>query len=172
MPDQHGTLDHDHDGPVISFVRRLPYPIEIVWAALTDPEQRRQWFGPTMIDGREGGRIELVPTGPAAPVPDKRMTGRILTWDPPRVLEHEWRQAPIEDGVVRYELEAEGDATVLRFTHRGLSEPNGRGFLPGTHAYFDRLAAHLSGATLPNWIRRYEELAPHYANLATGSGER
>ncbi|GAB3758837.1 SRPBCC family protein [Microlunatus parietis] len=172
MHDHDGSLDHDHDGPVINFVRRLPYPIERVWAALTDPEQRRHWFGPTMIDGRVGGRIDLVPTGPAAPVPDKRMTGRILVWDPPRVLEHEWRQAPIEDGIVRYELEADGDETVLRFTHRGLTEVNARGFLPGTHAYFDRLAAHLSGAAMPNWIRRYDELAPRYVTLAPDSGGR
>lgn len=157
---------------MISFVRRLPYPIEKVWAALADPDERRQWFGPTMIDGRADGRIDLVPTGPAAPVPDKRMTGRILVWDPPHVLEHEWRQAPIEDGVVRYQLEADGDETVLRFTHRGLSARNARGFLPGTHAYLDRLAAHLSGAIPPNWIRRYDELAPGYATPAAEQGER
>lgn len=162
MSDQDGRLDHDHGQTVISFVRRLPDPVEEVWAALTDPAQRRQWFGPTSIDGRVGGLIELVPTGPAAPVADKRMTGRILAWDPPHLLEHEWRQAPIEDGVVRYELSRDGAGTLLRFTHRGLSLDNGRGFLPGTHAYFERLAAHLAERPIPNWIQRYDELAPRY----------
>ncbi len=147
---------------MISFVRRLPYPIEEVWSALTDPAQRRQWFGPTSIDGRVGGLIELVPTGPAAPVADKRMTGRILVWDPPHVLEHEWRQAPIEPGVVRYALSRDGDGTLLRFTHRGLGLDNARGFLPGTHAYLDRLAAQLAERPVPNWIQRYDELAPRY----------
>ena len=47
------------------------------------------------------------------------MTGRILVWDPPHVLEHEWKQPIVEDGVVRYELTADGDGTLLRFTHRG-----------------------------------------------------
>jgi Activator of Hsp90 ATPase homolog 1-like protein len=67
------------------------------------------------------------------------MTGRILVWDPPHVLEHEWRQGIVEDGVVRYELAEDGDATVLTFTHRGLGINNARGFIPGTHAFLDRL---------------------------------
>jgi hypothetical protein len=29
------------------------------------------------------------------------MTGRTLMWDPPNVLEHEWKQPIVEDGVVR-----------------------------------------------------------------------
>jgi uncharacterized protein YndB with AHSA1/START domain len=162
MSDHDGRLDDDHGGPVIRFVRRLPYPIEAVWSALTDPEQRRQWFGPTTIDGRVDGAIEMVPTGPAAPVADKRMSGRILAWDPPRLLEHEWRQAPIEHGVVRYELVQDGEGTMITFTHRGLGLGNARGFLPGTHAYLDRLTAHLAGQPVPHWIRRYDELAPRY----------
>lgn len=162
MVDHDGRLDHDHDNWVINFVRRLPYPIEAVWTAITDPEQRRQWFGPTMIDGRVGGQIDMVPTGPAAPVAEKRMTGRILVWDPPHVLEHEWKQRPIDDGVVRYELARDGAGTVLRFSHRGLGDDDARGFLPGTHAYFDRLEAHLAGTNPPSWIRRYDELAPRY----------
>ena len=52
------------------------------------------------------------------------MTGRILVWDPPNVLEHEWKQPIVEDGVVRYELTADGDGTLLRFTHRGLGVRN------------------------------------------------
>lgn len=52
------------------------------------------------------------------------MTGRIRVWDPPRVFEHEWSQPVLTDtesGVVRYELAPDGDGTLLRFSHRGLS---------------------------------------------------
>ena len=123
-----------------------PYPIATVWAALTDPAERAAWFGETVIDGRTGGTIEMVAAEPPAAVEAKRMTGRILVWDPPHVLEHEWRQRIVEDGVVRYELAEDGTGTLLTFTHRGLSVRNAKGFIPGTHAFLDRLEAHLSGA--------------------------
>ena len=85
------------------------------------------------------------------------MTGRILVWDPPHVLEHEWKQPIVEDGVVRYELTADGDGTLLRFSHRGLGVRNASGFRGGTHAFLDRLEAYLSGDGLPDWtVRRLE----------------
>jgi uncharacterized protein YndB with AHSA1/START domain len=155
MTGREGTLTIDGDRAVLHFERRLPYPVEAVWSAITDPGERAQWFGPTTIDPREGGTIEMVATGP--PVPDdlKRMTGRILVWDPPHVLEHEWRQQIVEDGVVRYELTPDGaGATVLRFTHRGLGVRNATGFRGGTEAFLDRLEAHLGGTELPEWTNR------------------
>jgi Activator of Hsp90 ATPase homolog 1-like protein len=111
------------------------------------------------MSGREGGSIEMVPTGPPLPPDRKRMTGRILVWNPPHVLEHEWKQSIVEDGVVRYELHADGDATLLRFSHRGLSVRTATGFISGTHAFLDRLEAHLGGAPIPNWVQRYDEVA-------------
>ncbi|MCV7168492.1 SRPBCC family protein [Mycobacterium manitobense] len=155
MTGRDGTLTIDGDRAVLHFERRLPYPVEAVWSAITDPGERQQWFGPTTIEPREGGTIEMVATGP--PVPDdlKRMTGRILVWDPPHVLEHEWRQQIVEDGVVRYELTPDGaGATVLRFTHRGLGVRNATGFRGGTEAFLDRLEAHLGGTELPEWTNR------------------
>lgn len=160
--DRLGVVSVDGDQATMTFVRRLPHPVEAVWAAITDPAQRAAWFGKTTIDGRAGGEIEMMPDEPPAHPDMKRMTGRILVWDPPHVLEHEWRQGIVEDGVVRYELRADGDGTVLTFTHRGLGVRNARGFVPGTHAFLDRLAAHLSRATLPRWGERYREVEPLY----------
>jgi uncharacterized protein YndB with AHSA1/START domain len=159
MTDSLGTLSTDG---TMTFVRRLPYPIATVWAAITDPAQRAAWFGQTTIDGRLGGEIEMMPSGTPAPPEMKRMTGRILAWDPPHLLEHEWRQGIVEDGVVRYQLAADGDETVLTFTHRGLSVRNAQGFIPGTHAFLDRLGAYLSRDEIPGWSERYEVLAPSY----------
>jgi uncharacterized protein YndB with AHSA1/START domain len=152
-----GRLTVDGGRAVLTFERRLAFPIETVWSAITDPDQRAQWFGETSIDPREGGAIEMVATGPPLPAERKRMTGRILVWDPPNVLEHEWKQPIVEDGVVRYELTADGDGTLLRFTHRGLGVRNASGFRGGTHAFLDRLEAHLAGEALPDWsVRRLE----------------
>lgn len=147
------------DRAVLNFKRRLPFPIEAVWSAITDPAERKQWMGEMTIDARVGGQIELVASGPPLPTERKRMTGRILVWDPPHVLEHEWKQPIVEDGVVRYELYPDGDGTLLRFTHRGLSVRNATGFRSGTHAFLDRLQAYLAGTDLPDWSERYAEVA-------------
>lgn len=104
----------------------------------------------------------MMPTEPPAPPERKRVTGRIVIWDPPYVLEHEWHQGPVDDGVVRYELTPEGEATVLTFVHRGLSVRNAQGYIPGTHAFLDRLEAHIAGEPLPGWNERYQEVAPAY----------
>ena len=142
----------------MTFERRLPYPVEAVWSAIADPDERAQWFGETTIDAREGGLIDMVATGPPLLVEKKRMTGRILVWDPPRVLEHEWKQAIVEDGVVRYELHPDGDGTLLRFIHRGLGPRNATGFRAGTHAFLDRLEAYLAHDELPDWTTRRKEI--------------
>jgi uncharacterized protein YndB with AHSA1/START domain len=157
--DRYGELVIDGEHAVISFVRHLPFPIEAVWSAIADPEQRAAWFGETLLDGRVGGVIDMLPTDPPVPDRAKRMTGRILVWDPPHVLEHEWKQAIVEDSVVRYELAHDGDGTVLKFSHRGLGVRNANGFVPGTHAFLDRLEAHLAGTPLPDWAQRYQEVA-------------
>lgn len=159
MTTREGTLSIENDRAVLTFERRLPHPVERVWAAITDPAQRNHWMGETAIDAREGGTIEMTPTSPPIPPDQKRMTGRILVWDPPHVFEHEWHQRIVEPGVVRYELQPDGDGTLLRFTHRGLGVRNANGFRPGTHAYLDRLEAHLSGAEIPDWQQRYREVA-------------
>ena len=106
----------------------------------------------------------MVATGPPLPPERKRMTGRILVWDPPHVLEHEWKQPIVEDGVVRYELTRDGTGTLLRFSHRGLGVRNASGFLGGPAAFLDRLEAHLGGSPLPNWTERRHEV-----NQLTGS---
>lgn len=157
-----GELTIDGELATLTYRRRLPYPITEVWAALTDPSQRKEWFGETTIEPYAGGTITMLPTDPPAADDAKRMTGRILVWDPPHVLEHEWHQRIVGEGIVRYELTEEADSTILTFTHQGLTIQNAKGFAPGTHAFLDRLEAHLSGHPLPDWSERYAELAPSY----------
>jgi uncharacterized protein YndB with AHSA1/START domain len=159
----YGTVTVEGAHATLTFQRRLPFPIDRVWAAITDPAERKAWLGTTHI---EGGEIVIEPEDPPAPPEAKRVTGRILTWQPPAdghaVFEHEWQQRIVEDSVVRYELTAHGDETLLQFTHRGLSERNALGFVPGTHAFLDRMTAHLNNEEPPNWSERYAEVAPAY----------
>ena len=162
-----GRIVLDDDRAAIVMECRYPHPIEKVWAALTDPKQLTKWMGPAKVDGRVGGTITLEGGPQDIPAEVRRMTGQILVWDPPTVLEYEWRQAIVDESVVRYELasdgEGEGAGTLLKFTQRWLSLTNARGFLPGQHAYLDRLAAHLDGAEIPDWRARYAEVKPIYA---------
>ncbi len=75
----------------------------------------------------------MVPHSPPIPPQQKKMTGRIRVWDPPRVFEHEWNQAVLsapEPGVVRYELIPDGEGTLLRFSHRGLDDLRRSGISP------------------------------------------
>lgn len=172
MTAREGRLVIEGDRAMLVFERRLPYPVETVWAAITDPQQRSRWMGPTTIEPREGGRIEIVPDGPPVPPEHKRITGRIRVWDPPRVFEHEWHQSIVEDSVVRYELSPDGDGTLLRFTHRGLSAPNAEGFHPGTHAFLDRLETLLADEPLPDWTQRYRDVAQRLPGFTPGPNEQ
>ena len=147
MSERNGRLHVDGDRAVLNFERRLPFPIEVVWSAITDPAERSS--GSARQPSTAAKAAPSTWSRPVHQYPQtcKRMTGRILVWDPPHVLEHEWKQPIVEDGVVRYELTADGDgATLLRFTHRGLRVRN---------------AAGSAAAPRPSWIgwsppRRHE----------------
>ncbi len=163
MTTRDGQLTVEGDQAVLTFERWLPHPVDMVWSAITDPAEREQWMGHTTIEPRTGGQIEMVPTAPPIAVDNKRMTGQITVWDPPHVFEHVWHQRILGDtgtpSVVRYELNPENDGTRLRFSHRGLGVKNAGGFRPGTHAYLDRLEAHLAGEPVPDWTQRYQQVA-------------
>jgi uncharacterized protein YndB with AHSA1/START domain len=160
-----GFISVKGDVATLTFKRRLKHSIESVWTAITDPEERADWFGATAIDGRVGGTVELLAEGPPVSREQRTITGRILVWDPPHIFEHEWNQPLVEKGVVRYELVADGDSTILTFTHRGLSVPNAQGYVSGTHAFLDRLGAHLDGIELPDWRQRFAKVQQAYYSV-------
>ncbi len=143
----------------------LRHTPEHIWAALSTPEGLAAWLMCTnaKIDGRSGGTIET--TSGAA---QYHSTGTILRRDPPRVLEYEWNVAPVPEmplgqhAVFRYELQPDGDSTVLVVTYRRITRDTARGFLPGLHALLDRLDAQLRGDPLPDWMTRFTELRAAY----------
>lgn len=159
----HGRIVEEDGSAVLEFERRLPHPVARVWAALTEPAERAGWIGPSRVEGRVGGAVTTDPDDPPVRPEAKRMTGEVLAWEPERTFAHTWHQRIVEPGSVRYELTADGETTVLSFRHEGLSPKNAAGFIPGTHAYLDRLAAHLAGEPVPGWRERFAALAPDYA---------
>lgn len=160
-----GTLVDDGDHATLTFRRTYRHPPEHVWDAIATPEGLRGWLMCThaLIEGRVGGRIELV-SGP----PAYHSTGKILAWEPARLLEYEWNVAPVpemphgEHAIFRYELSPDGDSTHLVVTYRRITKQTARGFLPGLHAFLDRLEAQLDGSNQPDWMKRFEELRAEY----------
>jgi uncharacterized protein YndB with AHSA1/START domain len=128
--------------------RRFDASPEELWAALTEPEQLRGWLGPAKL---ADGRVELV----LGEADDQRVEGRLLVVDPPRVLEYEWRWPGETDSVVRFELRADGDGTLLVLDHRLLPAAAARGYDAGWRAYLDRLESLLAGDAVPSWDERF-----------------
>lgn len=162
--EKRGTVTYEGEHATIAFERRYGHPIEAVWKALTDPAHLARWYmTKASLDPRPGGSIDYV-----SGISQFHVTGKILTWDPPRVFEHEWNVEPREylpkgeRSVVRWELTPDGDGTILRITHRHLTQQTAKGFVAGTHAFLDRLEDELDGKPLTNWVKRVDELRPLY----------
>jgi uncharacterized protein YndB with AHSA1/START domain len=159
-----GEVLEQGEKATLVFRRRLNHPIDEVWKALTDSEELSRWYmTKATIEGRIGGSVDLV-AGPSR----LHVTGRILTWSPPNVFEHEWKVEPRpeiksgEDAVIRWELKEDKEGTILHLEHRRLNRTTALGFAPGTHAFLDRLEAQLGGLPMPGWQQRYEQVAPGY----------
>jgi len=169
-----GTSTVDGRFATLTFNRVYRHRPEHVWDALATPEGLREWLLCThaVIDGHVGGRFETV-SGPSA----YHSKGRILCWDPPRLLEYEWNVEPVpempkgERAIFRYELFAEGDATNLLVTYRRITRETARGFLPGLHAFLDRLEAQLDGAPPPDWLARFGEVRGQYAEWSAHAAD-
>jgi uncharacterized protein YndB with AHSA1/START domain len=68
-PDANGTATVEGGTATPTFAHRLRHPIEAVWAAITDPEQRTRWLGPAVIDPRPEASSR--PTPAALPSPTR-----------------------------------------------------------------------------------------------------
>lgn len=177
MRQPRGTSTPDGEHTTLTFRRVYPHKVEHVWDAISTPEGLRAWLLCTwaVIEPRVGGRFDMV-SGAGA----YHSTGKVLAWDPPRLLEYEWNVEPVpemprgERALFRYELTPEGDATRLLVTYRRITSQTARGFLPGLHALLDRLEAQLDGLPLPDWHERFSALRadyPEWSFHASGSGE-
>jgi uncharacterized protein YndB with AHSA1/START domain len=166
MPDNHpiadGTVDKGPDGSTrIRFVRRLPHPVERVWEALTDPAEIRKWWGDADLDLTDGGRFTLRWLNTDDQGNAALLDGTISKLDPPRFLEISgtWgstaANAPATQTTVTWELDPDGDHTLLQFTNTIPGPPDHPGTTDltttdtitaaGWHLHLDALATALSG---------------------------
>lgn len=98
----------------LRYERRYDRPAETVWKALTEPARLADWMGAARVEPYVGGRYELFIDS------DQPMQGRVVTWQPPQVLEFSWHGAGAPSSVVRCELVPDGAGTRLIFMHRAI----------------------------------------------------
>jgi uncharacterized protein YndB with AHSA1/START domain len=151
----------DHGARATLVVRRfVRHPPNVVWEAITNPDEVRQWFlTEAKVDGRVGGRVEMT-TGSYR----VHATGPVLSWDPPNLYEYGWNVPPgptLPEGekcVVRWELRAAQGGTLITLTYRDLTRRTAGVYRAGLEAFLDRLEAQLDGRPLPDWETRIREL--------------
>jgi uncharacterized protein YndB with AHSA1/START domain len=169
-----GTLQPNGELATLEFERHYPHAIEHVWDAIATEEGLRGWLMCTLveIEARVGGRIELR-SGP----PGYHSRGVVLAWEPPHLLEYEWNVAALpempkgERAIFRFALRSEDDgrATHLQVTYSRLTRETARGFLPGLHAFLDRLEAQLAHESLPDWFALFGTLRALYPEWSDAS---
>lgn len=118
----------------VRFERRLPGPIERVWAYLTESEKRGKWLASGEMDLRVGGKVELKfhhAELSAEKTPPERYKkydgghsfyGRITRCDPPRLLSFRWGDRSGENSEVTFELTPLGKDVLLVLTHHRLAD--------------------------------------------------
>jgi uncharacterized protein YndB with AHSA1/START domain len=154
----YGTIiERDPQHATIRFERSLEADIAETWRWLTEPDRLERWLAPTMIDLRVGGTVEHR----FDETDDGLVRGRIQRLESPHLLEYEWRFPGETDSLVRFELRAEGDRTVITITHRLLGIGQAAGYGAGWHAYLDLLEAAILGRSM-SWDDRFGELIGDY----------
>ncbi|GIG28393.1 SRPBCC domain-containing protein [Cellulomonas marina] len=168
-----GRVERDGAGTSLVFRRVLPYPVEVVWRELTDPDRLERWYGRWEGDPATGAVVvRLVAEGdvPAEPL-------RIDWCEPPSLLAvtvggggtgggTAWpltvALAAKGDGT---EGDGEGDGTTLVFRHLLGPDVEGGdvgGIGAGWHYYLDRLEASLRDEPVPDDWDDYAGLAATY----------
>jgi uncharacterized protein YndB with AHSA1/START domain len=144
----HGTYETIDGRPALRFERRLEHRPETVWRAITEPEQMKRWF-PSTVSGefRPGGRLSF--TFEEHDVPD--MEGEVTDVEPPRRLAFYWG-----DDHLRFELHAEGDACVLRFTAVLDARDKAARDAAGWHTCLDRLEGIVQQTDWQELYAQYE----------------
>ncbi len=130
----------DDDGPTLRFERRLGHPVERVWRAITDGDERLKWwpqYGPFVPSHTDEPNLLIAPWG--------------------------------DDGELRFELSDDGeDGTLLVFTHRFVGRETAARNAAGWESTFVRLSALLEGepidedASMETWPHKHEIYAKRF----------
>lgn len=123
-----------------------PYPIELVWKAISSREALSEWLMETDFKAVVGAEFTF--TTDPAPGFDGVVQGKVLAVDPPHKLKYSWRGGPNIETEVSFQLEAVERGTRLTFEHSGFRGP--RAVIPRFVLGFGW--SNLFRKALPSWL--------------------
>jgi uncharacterized protein YndB with AHSA1/START domain len=156
--DRLGTFERHGDHIDARFERHYRRPIESVWKALTEPARLSDWMGESFVEPFVGGRYETMLDGL------KPMRGRVRIWEPPTLLEYDFRNDHAPQSVARWELFPAEMGTRVVFEHRGMPYENSNLMLPGWHVFLSHLGASLEGAPPGSFDIPWRQMQDIYAS--------
>jgi uncharacterized protein YndB with AHSA1/START domain len=119
--------------PSLTLKRRLNAPPAKVFAAWTDPEKIRCWFGPPGVetlaaesDARVGGRYRILARSPDGAEHDVSGVFREVVPNQKLVFTWAWKSTPERESLVTIELKPDGDGTLLTLTHEQFFDEGAR----------------------------------------------
>jgi uncharacterized protein YndB with AHSA1/START domain len=134
-----GKVTKHQDGYHVRFERSLPFPIEMVWKTLTEPDKLAKWFTDVEMDFKAGGKMTIRFRDEAK----TETFGKIVRIEPPHVFEYTW-----EEELATWELFSEGDQKCkLVLTYRKLPDTYAMSASAGWHIILDQLEEVLRGAS-------------------------
>ena len=163
-----GTLERRGDQRVIRFERRLDHPVERVWRAITDSGEMAKWLALAELDLVVGGTVVLTWQNTDDEGNTAVARGTVSALDPPRLVEFD---TDIH-GRLRWQLEPDGDCTVVSFTAEVELPPDYElEVLSGWHIHLDHLEEVLDGGTIdwPNWSTEHR---PDWDRIRDGYAAR
>jgi len=169
-------------GDTVRFERELPGPIHRVWSYLTEGPLLATWLGEDGAIPPRVGESFVLKLGGGDDLPEREgyeaaMYGKVLRYDPPRVLEYTWGikspDGSMLDSTVRFELEPRGDRVALVLTHWPVLPGFETRTLAGWHSLLDTLRARVEGTEPPDGMAAMRaRLREYEASLGASSTER
>lgn len=155
--------------------RRLPGPIQRLWAYLTESDKRRLWLASGEMALQPGGGVTLVfrntkLTGHDGSPPPKyahhpeesQLNGTVIDCDPPRLLRYRWGVSP-DASEVCFELTEQGADVLLVVTHTRLpTRDEMLSVAAGWHTHLEILTARLTDQAPPGFWPLHTQLEAGY----------
>jgi len=162
-PVVHGSLRQRQDGNVVvQFERRLAHPVQRVWDAIAEPEQRAVWCPGIRFEPAPGARFDIW-FGDCDGEP--HVFGQLAEFNPPH---------SIALGSIRAELRPDGDdgcvlafSDVLWFDDRRTRRDFANAVLAGWHQFLDRWQLWLDEERAAPLLAE-----PNYADIDVPGRER